>query len=62
MLIEVPPHLEYSYSGAMKLLLIGTPRWSMGNERMTKKNPDVYRGTALGRFLARLAIWKPRPS
>jgi hypothetical protein len=61
-LIEVPPNLEYSYSGTMKLLLIGTPRWFLGNERMTRKNPDVHPGTLLERFLGRLAAWRPRTS
>ncbi len=45
MLIEVPPNLRYSYSGTMKLLLIGTPRWFKGNERVTNKNPDVCAGS-----------------
>ena len=40
-LIEVPPGVEYSYSGSMKILLLSHPRWFDGNERMTRKNPDV---------------------
>jgi len=62
MLIEVPPDVEYSYSGRMQLLLIGTPRWFSGNERMTRKNPDVHPDTALRRLLRKLAVWRPRAS
>ena len=40
-LIEVPPNIEYTYSGKMKLLLIMNPPWSKGNETITKKNPSV---------------------
>jgi mannose-6-phosphate isomerase-like protein (cupin superfamily) len=49
MLVEVPPALEYSYSGTMKLLLIGSPRWFQGNEQVTRDNPDV-----LNRFSSRI--------
>jgi chemotaxis methyl-accepting protein methylase len=41
MLVEIPPRLEYSYSGHMTLLALCTPRWSPGNEKFTKWNPDV---------------------
>jgi len=41
MLIEVPPNIEYSYSGKMKVLLIMSPPWFKGNEEITKKNPSV---------------------
>lgn len=41
MLIEVPPNVEYTYSGKMKLLLIMNPPWFKGNEKFTKKNPSV---------------------
>ncbi|OGY23886.1 MAG: hypothetical protein A2172_05125 [Candidatus Woykebacteria bacterium RBG_13_40_15] len=37
-LIEVPPNVEYAYSGSMKLLLIMTPSWFEGNEMITKRN------------------------
>jgi mannose-6-phosphate isomerase-like protein (cupin superfamily) len=40
-IVEVPPGVEYSYSGSMKLLLVSHPRWFPGNELMTRKNPDV---------------------
>ncbi len=41
MMIEVPPQVEYVYSGKMKLLLIMSPPWFKGNETITKKNPSV---------------------
>ena len=41
MLIEVPPNVEYTYSGKMKLLLIMNPPWFKGNEIITRKNPAV---------------------
>lgn len=41
LLVEVPPGVEYSYSGAMKILLVSHPRWFEGNELTTRKNPDV---------------------
>ena len=40
-LIEVPPNVEYTYSGSMKLLLIMQPPWFDGNEEITRNNPDV---------------------
>jgi SAM-dependent methyltransferase len=44
MLVEVPPKVEYSYSGKMKLICISKPRWFNGNDRHTKWNPDVGDG------------------
>jgi mannose-6-phosphate isomerase-like protein (cupin superfamily)/SAM-dependent methyltransferase len=44
MLVEVPPNVEYSYSGKMKLIGISKPRWFSGNDRHTKWNPDVVQG------------------
>jgi len=41
MLIEVPPKVEYTYSGQMSMIAMGTPRWRRGNERTTRWNPDV---------------------
>jgi mannose-6-phosphate isomerase-like protein (cupin superfamily)/SAM-dependent methyltransferase len=41
-LVEVPPKVEFSYSGKMKLLCLSIPRWSSGNDRTTKWNPDVF--------------------
>jgi len=40
-LVEVPPKVEYSYSGKMTLLCVSVPRWSRGNDKITKWNPDV---------------------
>jgi len=44
MLVEVPPKVEYSYSGKMKLIAFSRPRWFMGNDTHTKWNPDVVQG------------------
>jgi mannose-6-phosphate isomerase-like protein (cupin superfamily)/SAM-dependent methyltransferase len=44
MLVEVPPKVEYSYSGKMKLLAVCKPRWFNGNDTHTKWNPDVVQG------------------
>jgi mannose-6-phosphate isomerase-like protein (cupin superfamily) len=55
-LVELPPNVEYSYSGRMKLLVIGHPRWFKGNEEVTKKNPDVFPGLSLGRLATRLGF------
>ena len=41
LLVEVPPGVEYSYSGSMKVLLVSYPRWFEGNERTIRKNLDV---------------------
>jgi len=42
--VEVPPKVEYSYSGKMKLIGISKPRWFSGNDRYTRWNPDVIQG------------------
>lgn len=42
MLVEVPPKVEYSYSGKMKLIAFSRPGWSLGNDRHTKWNEDVF--------------------
>jgi chemotaxis methyl-accepting protein methylase/mannose-6-phosphate isomerase-like protein (cupin superfamily) len=44
MLVEVPPKVEYCYSGKMKLIAFSRPRWFMGNDTFTKWNPDVVGG------------------
>ena len=44
MLVEVPPKVEYCYSGKMKLIAVSKPRWFSGNDTFTKWNPDVVRG------------------
>ena len=41
MLVEVPPKVEYCYSGKMKLIVFSKPRWFAGNDKFTKWNPDV---------------------
>jgi SAM-dependent methyltransferase len=40
-LVEIPPKVEYCYSGKMTLLAFSKPRWFSGNDRFTKWNPDV---------------------
>jgi chemotaxis methyl-accepting protein methylase len=40
-LVEVPPGLEYCYSGKMTLIAFATPRLFSGNDTHTKWNPDV---------------------
>ena len=44
MLVEVPPKVEYTYSGKMTMIAVGAPRWKRGNEIMTRWNPDVVHG------------------
>src|ERR1700733_9583414 len=41
MLVEIPPKVEYCYSGKMRLLALSKPRWFLGNDTFTKWNPDV---------------------
>src|SRR5262245_12471521 len=43
MLVEVPPKVEYSYSGQMTLIGFVRPRWLGGNDTHTSWNPDVTR-------------------
>jgi len=40
-LVEVPPKVEYSYSGKMTLLGFARPRWFPENDAHTRWNPDV---------------------
>ena len=47
-LVEVPPKVEYSYSGKMKLIAFSKPRWYIGNDTHTKWNPDVVQGDFVG--------------
>jgi hypothetical protein len=62
LIVEVPPGVEYSYSGSMKILLVSHPRWFAGNERMTRNNPDVVsengavgsKGNRLRRYVRRI--------
>lgn len=44
MLVEVPPGLEYCYSGKMTMLGISKPRWFAGNDKATRWNPDAIGG------------------
>lgn len=41
MLAEIPPGVEYCYSGTMKLIIFSSPRWFPGNDKITKWNSDV---------------------
>jgi chemotaxis methyl-accepting protein methylase len=41
MLIEVPPKIEYSYSGRMKLIAFSRPLGDKRNDTHTRWNPDV---------------------
>jgi hypothetical protein len=41
LVVEVPPKVEYSYSGKITLLGISIPGWSSGNNTFTRWNPDV---------------------
>lgn len=41
MLVEVPPKVEYCYSGRMTLITLSRPRWFRSNDRFTRWNPDV---------------------
>jgi mannose-6-phosphate isomerase-like protein (cupin superfamily) len=41
MLIEVPPGIEFCYSGKMRLLVFMSPRFSEENQIITRKNPLV---------------------
>jgi chemotaxis methyl-accepting protein methylase/mannose-6-phosphate isomerase-like protein (cupin superfamily) len=61
MLVEVPPMVEYSYSGKMKLIGISKPRWFNGNDTHTKWNPDVVHGEDLQAELpntTQVELWK----
>lgn len=46
MLVEVPPGVEYCYSGKMKMIAISKPRWFAGNDKATRWNPDATSGDA----------------
>lgn len=39
--VEIPPKVEYCYSGKMTLLGLSRPRWFRGNDTFTRWNPDV---------------------
>jgi SAM-dependent methyltransferase len=64
MLVEVPPAVEYCYSGRMALIAFSKPRWFSGNDKVTKWNPDVVgpdlaRAVESGSRLKRLARLRP---
>jgi len=58
MLVEVPPKVEYCYSGKMTLLAFSKPGWFRGNDIFTKWNPDVIRRDDLS--LANRSSWSTR--
>jgi hypothetical protein len=65
MVIEVPPKVEYCYSGKMVLFILSRPRWFRGNDTFTKWNPDVVGPEAACAIetepqVARLIRWRPR--
>lgn len=69
MLVEIPPKVEYSYSGQMTLLLFQSGRWLPHNDTHTKWNPDVLHrdfppeendGSALAQ-LAKLRVFGKSP-
>jgi CheR methyltransferase, SAM binding domain len=39
--VEVPPKVEYSYSGRMKLVVFASPAWSARNDTHTRWNRDA---------------------
>ena len=51
LVVEVPPGVEYSYSGRMKVFLVSHPRWFEGNERKTRKNPNVASEAGIERII-----------
>lgn len=42
MLVEVPPKVEFCYSGKMTLIGFARPGWFAGNDTHTRWNPDVF--------------------
>jgi chemotaxis methyl-accepting protein methylase/mannose-6-phosphate isomerase-like protein (cupin superfamily) len=40
-LVEVPPKVEFSYSGRMRLIAFSTPGWTVENDRHTRWNMDA---------------------
>ena len=56
MVVEVPPKIEYSYSGNMELIIFSTPRWFRGNDQSTRWNPDVKDDLPVSRPF-RFALW-----
>jgi chemotaxis methyl-accepting protein methylase len=68
-LVEVPPRVEYCYSGTMTLIAFSRPRWFNGNDILTRWNPDVVgelsSSLAVGGWLTRLVrmrFWGKSPT
>lgn len=70
MLVVVPPKVEYTYSGKMKLIAFCQPRWFADNDKFTRWNPNVIppwtpaiaeAGSALSR-LVRLRFFGKSPA
>jgi len=51
--VEVPPGVEYTYSGSMKMFLVSHPRWFQGNELVTRINPEVVGEIGVGRRIGK---------
>lgn len=63
-LVEIPPRVEYCYSGKMTMIAFSKPRWFSGNDTHTKWNPDVVGGDPpyvmdRGSWLTRLVRTRP---
>jgi mannose-6-phosphate isomerase-like protein (cupin superfamily) len=56
MLVEIPPNVEYTYSGKMKIFSVSCPRWFKGNEEVTRMNPDVVKRLSPGSFLSKIRL------
>jgi hypothetical protein len=41
MVVEIPPGVEYSYSGQMRIVAFCAPRWAPGSDWHTKWNEDA---------------------
>ncbi len=64
-LVEIPPGVEYSYSGAMEMLAFSTPHWFSGNDKSTRWNPavvghdsEIVQPTILSRVARRRVLGK----
>jgi SAM-dependent methyltransferase/mannose-6-phosphate isomerase-like protein (cupin superfamily) len=56
MVVEVPPKVEYSYSGRMKLVVFASPAWSAGSDVHTKWNRDAI-GEESSRPVPKASRW-----